>query len=156
MVESFETTVPTGANPPYVGITQSTAAGVTDGTYSMLVDIDNSMTSSWIAMNYGASTYTDWKNHTKIRFDLHRPALDHGWNLEVNLGLNAEGATWTQTQLVNWLWLNANTGTSETLEFDYSAMRAAAPATGNWWQLNLMFRTANGGQVYVDDVKFVT
>lgn len=155
LVESYETAVPIGANPPYTSIAQSSAAGVTEGTYSMMVTLDNTMTWAWITQDFGATTYADWKKRSKIRFDLHRPALASGWNLEVVIALNAPGATWTQQQLLNWVWLNGGASTSQTLEFDYSAMKAAAPATGISWQFNLLFRSGNGGEVYVDNVRFV-
>jgi hypothetical protein len=154
LLESYETGVPTGANPPYTSITQSTAAGVTDGSYSMLVTVDNSGTWSTIVQNYGASAFADWKNHSKIRFDVHRAAMGAGWNLAVDIALNGDGAPWTQTSLVNWVWLNAGDSSSETLVYDYSAMKAAAPATGTWWQFNLVLRSGQGGDVYIDNIRF--
>jgi len=154
-VESYEEALPTGKNPPYVSIEAADEAGVTDGAKSLKVVVDNSMTWEWLGQSFGAPVYEAWKKHSKVRFDVHRPALAEGWNLEVQVGLNADGATWTQSQVMNWEWLNGGASSTKTLEFDYSAMKAAAPATGAWWQLNLLFRSAQGGTVYLDNVRFV-
>ena len=155
-VQSYEEDgLPTGKNPPYLGIETSTEAGVSDGSRSLKVVLDNSMTWEWLGQSFGAPVYEAWKKHSKVRFDVHRPVQSAGWNLEVQVGLNADGATWTQGQVMNWEWLNGGATATKTLEFDYSAMKAAAPATGAWWQLNLLFRSAQGGTVYVDNVRFV-
>ena len=154
-VESYEEALPTGKNPPYVSIEAVTEAGVTDGSKSLKVIVDNSMTWEWLGQSFGTSVYEAWKKHSKVRFDVHRPAQSAGWNLEVQVGLNADGATWTQRQLMDWEWLNGDTSASKTLEFDYSSMKATAPASSAWWQLNLLFRSAQGGTVYVDNVRFV-
>jgi len=119
------------------------------------VVVDNSMTWEWLGQSFGALVYEAWKKHSKVRFDVHRPSQTAGWNLEVQVGLNADGATWTQGQVMDWEWLNGGASAAKTLEFNYSAMKAAAPATGAWWQLNLLFRSAQGGTVYVDNVRFV-
>ena len=154
-VESYEEALPTGKNPPYVSIEAVTEAGVTDGSKSLKVIVDNSMTWEWLGQSFGTPVYEAWKKHSKVRFDVHRPAQSAGWNLEVQVGLNADGATWTQRQLMDWEWLNGDTSASKTLEFDYSSMKATAPASSAWWQLNLLFRSAQGGTVYVDNVRFV-
>lgn len=154
-VESYEEALPTGKNPPYVSIEAVTEAGVTDGSKSLKVIVDNSMTWEWLGQSFGTSVYEAWKKHSKVRFDVHRPAQSAGWNLELQVGLNADGATWTQGKLMDWEWLNGDTSASKTLEFDYSSMKATAPASSAWWQLNLLFRSAQGGTVYVDNVRFV-
>ena len=155
LVESYEESLPSGKNPPYVSVEAASDAGVTDGAKSLKVVVDNSMTWEWLGQSFGPSVYEAWKRHSKVRFDIHRPALSAGWNLEVQVGLNADGATWTQGQVLNWEWLNGGASAKKTLEFDYSAMKAGAPDTGAWWQLNLLFRSAQGGTVYVDNVRFV-
>jgi hypothetical protein len=156
LLESYETAVPIGENPPYIAIYQDTGAGVTEGTYAMHVMVDNSSTWKWIAQDFnGDATYATWKRHSKIRFDLHRPAQVQAWNLEAVVALNATGAAWTQGQVLNWVTLPANSAASQTLEFDYSAMRAAVPATGSWLQLNLLFRSSQGGDVMIDNVRLV-
>lgn len=156
LFESFEDGVPDGAEPP--ATSQSSEAGVTHGASSMRVDYGGNW--SWIGITKNG-TYADFKANKRILFDVHRPAMPAGANLEVVIALNAdnaadpEWAAWTQSQLLNWVWFNTGTAYTATLEFDYSAMRDAAPATGAWFQVNLMFRSSYADQhVYVDNVRF--
>ncbi len=154
MVDSFETAVPTAANPPYTSITQSTESGVTEGSTAMKVIVDNTMTYEWIGVTKDAAAYSNFKSNKRILFDLHRAPQDSGANLDVKLALNGDGATWTETQLLNWQWFNGGTDYKTTYEFDYTAMRDAAPDTGTWFQVNLMFRSGGGATVYIDNIRF--
>lgn len=164
VVDSFETLPllsPAAVNPPYTNVSQSTIAGVTHGTYSMQVDFTNA---SWSWMYTAdaagnnwrdAATYAKWRRHNKLKIDLYRPALDFGWNLEVLAAMNGPvGLGWQQLQLVSWVWLNNGVSSAETLVWDYSAIRDAAPASGTWWQLALLARGDIGGTVYFDNVRF--
>jgi hypothetical protein len=154
LLESFEAGAFAGAvNPPYTNVAQSTAAGVTDGTYSMLVNFDASQTWSWIGKNYAASSYADWRSRNKLVFDLHRAAEPFGWNLNFALAINGEMG-WNQAEVVAWVWHNAAESSSQTITWDYSAIKAAAPATGTYFQLNFMARGGFGGNVYIDNVRF--
>lgn len=154
LLESFESGVFTGAmNPPYTNVAQSTAAGVTDGTYSMLVNFDASQTWSWFGKNYDAATYTAWHNHSKLLFDLHREPETFGWNLNLAVAING-AMGWNQNEVVAWTWHNAGESSSQTITWDYSAIKAAAPATGTYFQLNFMARGAFGGNAYIDNVRF--
>lgn len=154
LFESFETAAPTTDGVPYTSITQDTTAGVTQGAHSMKVAVDNTMTWKWIGITKEGTSYADFKAHKRLLFDIHRTPKASGANLEVVLALNGDGASWTQTQLLNWQWFNANQAYTATLEFDYTAMRDAAPATGNWFQVNLMFRTGGGADVFIDNIRF--
>jgi hypothetical protein len=150
LFESFEDGVPAGAGPPTTS--QSSAAGVTHGTSSMRVDYAGNW--SWIGVTK-SGTYADFKANKRILFDIHRPAMPAGTNLEVVIALNGDGAAWTQQQLLNWVWFNAGQSYTATLEIDYTAMRDAAPATGEWFQVNLLFRSTGVDQhVYVDNIRF--
>ncbi len=156
LFESFEDGVPAGADPP--ATSQSSEAGVTHGSSSMRVDFASNW--SWIGITRNG-TYADFKANRRILFDVHRPAMPAGANLEVVIALNADNAgdpewsAWTQAQLVNWVWFNAGQSYTATLEFDYTAMRDAAPATGEWFQVNLLFRSSYADQhVYVDNIRF--
>ena len=154
LVESFETSVFPGPNPPYTTIAQSSSSGVTEGTYSMQVDFDSSSAWQWMGNSYGASTYSDWLGHTKLQFDLHREAENFGWNLNFAVAMNGDMG-WNQQEVVAWDWLNAGESSSQTITWDYSSIRNAAPQGGTYWQLNLMARGSYGGTVYVDNVRFV-
>lgn len=87
--------------------------------------------------------------------DLTRVTGANGANLEFVIAINgAQG--WNQAQLVNWTWQNQNETSSQTLEWDYSAIAAAAPTEGTWWQLNIMARSGQLNQtVYLDNIQFV-
>lgn len=171
LVESFETHPlmknSSGAppnNPPYTNVTQSTVAGVTDGTYSLTASFTNA-DYSWMYkavanggvtnLYYGASTYFQWYRHKTLKIDLHRPALTWGWNLEFAMAINGPQG-WQQNQLVPWLWQNADESSSQTLTWDYSAIRDTVGPSGGYWQLAMMARgnVAGGGTVYVDNLRF--
>jgi hypothetical protein len=154
LVESFETGVYSGSNPPYVSITQSSSAGVTDGAYAMEIVFDNSSSWAWMGKTYGATAYEDWYDHTKMQFDLHRKAEDFGWNLNFAVGVNGPQG-WQQLEPVAWTWHNAGESSSQTITWDYSALRATAPDSGTWWQLNLMARGSYGGTIHIDNVRFI-
>jgi hypothetical protein len=154
LVESFETSVFPGSNPPYTTIAQSSAAGVTDGTYSMQVAFDNSGTWSWMEGNYGATTYSDWQSHYKLQFDLHRAAESFGWNLNLAVAINGPQG-WHQVESVAWDWHNAGQSSSQTITWDYSAIQSGAPVSGTWWQMSLMARGSYGGTIYIDNVRFI-
>jgi len=147
------------ANPPYAGIAQSSQAGVTDGSYSMRVDFTDG-TFSWLYIaapskeNSFYQAYGKWFNHNKIKLDVHRPPLDFGWNFALAMALNNNGG-WRQYEfLTNWPWLNPGESSTQTLEWDYSAIRATNAPGGNWLQLALAPRGMQGGTVYIDNVRF--
>jgi len=104
---------------------------------------------------YGASTYFQWYRHKTLKIDLHRPALSWGWNLEFALAMNG-AMGWQQNQLVPWVWLNPGESSSQTLTWDYSAIRDTVGPSGGSWQLALMARNnvEGGGTVYVDNLRF--
>jgi hypothetical protein len=126
LVESFETSVFPGSNPPYTTIAQSSAAGVTDGTYSMQVAFNNSGTWSWMEGNYGVTTYSDWKSHYKLEFDLHRAAESFGWNLNLAVAINGPQG-WNQVELVAWDWHNAGQSSHKRLRGITRPSRPAHP-----------------------------
>lgn len=152
-------------NPPYTNAAQSTVA-VTDGTYSFTASFTND-TWSWMYKAvvsgsvtnsyYGPATYFEWYRHKQLKVDLHRPALPWGWNLEFVLAMNGTAlGGWRQEQLLNWVWLNADAASSETLTWDYSAIRDAASPNGSSWQLGVMARgnAPGGGTIYIDNLRF--
>ncbi|MGN6554940.1 MAG: hypothetical protein ACTHLW_14630 [Verrucomicrobiota bacterium] len=161
LLESFESTSPfPAATAPYFNFEPSTTAGVTDGTYSLHVSYTNDSTWAWSgSTDYGAAAYDAWKTHSKLVFDLHRAAFTDGWNLELVAAIDGTMG-WNQSQLVNWVWLNAGESTSETITWDYSSLLGAAPATGTSWILNFMLRGSAGdinghsGDVYIDNIRF--
>jgi len=165
---------PPANNPPYTSVSQSTAAGVTDGTYSMevvygpAVSGQNWMYTAGPAGNntYDAPTYMKWRTHKTFKLDVHRPALDFspdqtGWNLEVYLAINKAAAAggWSQYELLPWVWLDNGVSTNQTLSWDYSALVETAPITGTWLQLVLSAKSIyggvyHGGTVYFDNARF--
>lgn len=170
LVDSFETTpVISGsaANPPYTAVGQSSAWS-SDGANSLAVSFDTSGSWTWLYVAGDAAgdnyfprqTYWDWYNYTTLQFDVHRPALGTGWNLDLGAGINGPQG-WNQNgDMINWVWQNAGDSTTATVSWDYSAIRAAAPApdlTGytDWWQLALYARGSYGGTVYIDNIRFV-
>ena len=168
LANSFESSPivdPAPANPPYTSIAQSTAAGVTDGTYSMQVDAIKSGAFSWFYTaiggnhDYDTATYLNWYGHSKLQIDLHRPALSAGWNLELVAAMNGPQG-WNQTTLRSWVWQNGGVATDQTLTWDYSAIRNAAPAPDgdDWFQFALSARNnsgpAEGFTIYLDNLRF--
>jgi hypothetical protein len=152
LVESFESGVYTANNPPYT--TAQSVEGATHGAFSMQVDFASGAQWSWMGSTYGAAVYDAWKNHTKLQFDVRRQAEAFGWNLELVVGTNGPQG-WNQVQVANWVWHNAGQTSDTTYTVDYSALAAAAPAGGTWWQLNLMARGSSGGTIFVDNVRFI-
>jgi len=154
LLTSFETAgelfPETATNTP---ITQSTLHA-TDGTYSMAMGVASDAW-SWSGKTYGAAEYAAWRANTTMTIDLTRVTGANGANLEFVIAINgAQG--WNQVQLVNWTWQNGNQTSSQTLEWDYSAIAAAAPTEGTWWQLNIMARSGQLNQtVYLDNIQFV-
>lgn len=170
LANSFETspvTSPAPVNPPYTSVGQSSSAGVTDGSYSMEINYDNSNGWSWLytadsAGNnwYNPTTYLNWYNHNKLQFDLHRPALGFGWNLELVVAMQGPQG-WQQKQMVNWVWQSAGASSSQTLTWDYTAIRGAAPVPNlspppyDWWQFAVVARGSYTGKIYIDNVRFI-
>jgi hypothetical protein len=97
--------------------------------------------------------YTDWRSRSKLVFDLHRAAEPFGWNLNFAVAINGEMG-WNQSEVVAWVWHNAAESSSQTISWDYSAIKATAPATGTYFQLHFMARGGSGGNVYIDNVRF--
>ncbi len=169
LVDSFETSpviAGTPANPPYTAVSQS-SVWASDGTSSLAVTFDSSMTWSWIyvagpsGQNYfPRETYWDWYNHTKLQFDVYRPASNPSGNLDVSAAMNGIQGWAQQADLINWVWQNTGQSSVTTVTWDYSALRNAAPAPDlvgytDWWQLALMPRGGSGGTVYIDNVRFI-
>lgn len=165
LVDSFENT-PVASNPgaPYASISQS-ATWASAGLASLAVDFTNSSTFKWFYTAgssgqgyYGASTYTDWYNHTKLQFDVHREAETFGWNLDLSVAMSGTQGWQQKLSVVNWVWHNAGQSSTETITWDYSAIRDTAPASGTWWQLAFAGRGNNGegGNFYIDNVQFVS
>jgi hypothetical protein len=152
LLESFELAPYTAPNPPYTSVVQSSSAGVTEGSYSMEVHYDSSTTWQWFGQEYDATAYTNWKSRNKLVFDLHRAAETFGWNLELVVSMDG-GMGWNQIQVLNWDWLNAGVSKTQTITWDYSAIKAAAPASGIF-KLNFMGRGGSGGNFYIDNVRF--
>jgi hypothetical protein len=154
VLTSFETAgelFPTTAtNTP---VSQSTLHA-TAGSYSMEMGVASGNW-AWSSKTYGAAEYAAWKANNTMTIDLTRVTGGNGANLEFVIAINgAQG--WNQAQLVNWTWQNQNQTSSQTLEWDYSAIAAAAPASGTWWQLNIMARSGQLNQtVYLDNIQFV-
>jgi hypothetical protein len=153
VLTSFETLgelFPTTAtNTP---ITQSTQHA-TDGTYSMAMGVANGNW-NWSSKTYGAAEYADWKANNTMTIDLTRVTGANGANLEFAIAVNGPQG-WQQVQLLNWVWQNGNLTTSQTLKWDYSAIAAAAPASGTWWQLNILARSGQLNQTaYLDKIQF--
>jgi hypothetical protein len=154
VLTSFETPgelFPTTAtNTP---VTQSTLHA-TDGTYSMAMGVASGNW-NWSTTTYGASAYADWKANNTMTIDLTRVTGANGANLEFVIAINGPQG-WQQVQLVNWVWQNENLASSQTLTWDYSAIAAAAPASGTWWQLNILARSGQLNQtVHLDTIQFV-
>lgn len=154
LLTSFETAgelFPTTAtNTP---VTQSTLHA-THGSYSMAMGVANDNW-NWSGKTYGAAAYDAWRSNTTMTIDLTRVTGANGANLEFVIAINgAQG--WHQATLVSWTWQNQNLTSSLTLEWDYSAIAAVAPASNTWWQLNIMARSGQANQtVYLDNIQFV-
>ncbi|MCU0779521.1 MAG: PEP-CTERM sorting domain-containing protein [Akkermansiaceae bacterium] len=140
----------TATNTP---ISQSTLYA-TDGTYSMAMGVASGNW-NWSSKTYGSTAYADWKANNTMTIDLTRVTGANGANLEFVIAINGPQG-WNQVQLVNWAWQNENLTSSQTLEWDYSAIAAAAPASGTWWQLNILARSGQLNQtVYLDNIQFI-
>ena len=174
VVDSFETLplvevsannpVPPNYVPPYTNVSESTI-GVTEGTYSMQLGFTNDAFNWLYTLDaaghdyHDAATYMRWLGHRTLKIDLYRPALDFspgstGWNLNVAAAMNGP-MIWQQIDLMpSWPWLNNGQSSTQTLIWDYSAIRNAAPTSGTWWQLALAVRGTYGGAAYLDNVRF--
>lgn len=156
LLESFESAVYAGPNPPYTSIAHSSDTGVTDGAKSMKVTFDNSGSWTWFGKtDYPAEAYTAWKNRRALKFDLHRAPEDFGWNLNLAVAVNGPMG-WQQSELVGWVWHNAAQTSSQTIVWDYSSIASAAPATGERFELHFMLRgnQGGGGNGYIDNIRF--
>jgi hypothetical protein len=142
----------TATNTP---ITRSSAYA-TQGISSMSTGIATDAW-NWSSKSYDGTAYTNWKANKRLLIDMTRVTTTAGGNMELVIAINGPQG-WQQKQLVNWEWQNAGLATSKTLEWDYSALAAAAPApTGpsDYFQLNIMARSGYSGQtVYLDNVRF--
>lgn len=140
----------TATNTP---ITQS-ALHATDGSFSMEMGVA-SVNWNWSGKTFGEAAYLAWRANDKMQIDLTRVTGANGANLEFVIAINGPQG-WNQVQLVNWVWQNENQTSSQTLEWDYSAIAAAAPTDGTWWQLNILARSGQLNQtVYLDNIQFV-
>lgn len=126
----------------------------TDGATSMAMGIAGGNW-HWSGKTYGEAAYQAWRANTKMTIDLTRVTGGNGANLEFVIAINGPQG-WNQAQLVNWTWQNQDLTTSQTLEWDYSAISTVAPAEGTWWQLNILARSGQANQtVYLDTIQFV-
>jgi len=146
------------ANPPYTNIARATA-GVTHGSYSMQIDFTNAAF-AWMYMAQPSKTdsfypaYGKWYNHRKVKLDLYRPPQPIGWNFNLAMAINNQGG-WQQIDLMpTWPWLNPGESSTQTLTWDYSAIRNANSPGGYWLQLVLSAHGSFGGTVYLDNVRF--
>ncbi len=147
------------ANPPYTNVTRSSSAGVTDGSYSMQIDFTNAAF-SWLYMAQPSKTdsyypaYGKWYNHSKVKLDLYRPPQPIGWNFNLAMAINNQGG-WQQIDLLPaWPWLNPGESSTQTLAWDYTAIRNGNQPGGYWLQLILSAHGSFGGTVYIDNVRF--
>jgi hypothetical protein len=156
LVTSFETDAElfptTATNAP---ITRTTTDGITHGSSAMAMGIASGSW-NWSSKNYPGSVYGSWKENKRLLIDMRRVTTSVGGNVEVVIAINGPQG-WNQRQLVNWTWQNANAAVSQTLEWDYSALTAGAPAPGDgdYFQISLVARSEYGGQtIYFDNLRF--
>jgi len=146
------------ANPPYTNISRS-ATGVTQGSSSMQIGFSDG-TFSWLYMAQPSKTdsyypaYGKWYAHSKVKLDVYRPPQPIGWNFNMAMAINNQGG-WQQIDLLpSWPWLNAGESSTQTLSWDYSAIRNANTPGGFWLQLVLSAHGSFGGTAYIDNVRF--
>ena len=165
LVTSFETEADlfTPMDPAIVGtaaVALSYSEGVTQGFASMET-VPTGYAWSWLQKNFDAATYQQWYDHNKLSIDFTRVTTAAG-NFELVAAMNGPQG-WNQQQLVNWAWTNPGQNQTQTLVWDYSAIRAAAPAPGSgaeadYWQLNLLPRTNPDYAPqfgYIDNIRFI-
>jgi len=169
LLESFETPpmispINPPANPPYTNISQSSGAGVSEGAYSMQMDVTNAdFAWTYVAGSpgrsnsyYASDAYSKWYNHKRLKLDLYRPPQAVGWNFNLFIAINNAGG-WQQSDLMpTWPWLNASQSSTQTLTWDYSVIRNQNTPGGTWMQLPLAGRSTVGGTVFIDNVRFTT
>ena len=165
LVTSFETEADlfTPMDPAIEGtaaVALSYTEGVTQGFASMEV-VPTGDAWSWLTKNFDASTYQQWYDHNQLSIDFTRVTTAAG-NFELVAAINGPQG-WNQQQLVNWAWQNPGVTNTQTLVWDYSVIRDAAPVPGSgtesdYWQLNLMPRTNPDYAPqygYIDNVRFI-
>jgi autotransporter-associated beta strand protein len=165
LVTSFESEADlfTPMDPSIAGtaaVALSYSEGVTQGFASMEV-VPTGYAWSWLTKNFDATTYQQWYDHNKLSIDLTRVTTAAG-NFELVAAMNGPQG-WNQQQLVNWAWQNPGITNTQTLVWDYTAIRDAAPAPGSgveadYWQLNLMPRTNPDYAPqfgYIDNIRFI-
>jgi len=165
LVTSFETEADlfTPMDPAIEGtaaVALSYTEGVTQGFASMEV-VPTGYAWSWLTKNFDASTYQQWYDHNQLSIDFTRVTTAAG-NFELVAAMNGPQG-WNQQQLVNWAWQNPGLTNTQTLVWDYSVIRDAAPVPGSgtesdYWQLNLMPRTNPDYAPqygYIDNVRFI-
>ncbi len=138
----------------------SYSEGVTQGFASMET-VPTGYAWSWLTKNFDASTYQQWYDHNQLSIDFTRVTTAAG-NFELVAAINGPQG-WNQQQLVNWAWQNPGMNETQTLVWDYSAIRDAAPAPGSgteadYWQLNLLPRTNpdySPQYGYIDNIRFI-
>ncbi len=165
LVTSFETEADlfTPMDPAIEGtaaVALSSVYGVTQGTASMEV-VPTGFTWNWLTKNFDATTYQQWYDHNKLSIDFTRVTTAAG-NFELVAAMNGPQG-WNQQQLVNWAWTNPGLNETQTLVWDYTAIRDAAPAPGSgaeadYWQLNFVPRTNPDYAPqygYIDNIRFI-
>ena len=165
LVTSFDTEADlfTPMDPAIEGtaaVALSYSEGVTQGFASMET-VPTGYAWSWLTKNFDASTYQQWYDHNQLSIDFTRVTTAAG-NFELVAAINGPQG-WNQQQLVNWAWQNPGMNETQTLVWDYSAIRDAAPAPGSgteadYWQLNLLPRTNpdySPQYGYIDNIRFI-
>ena len=165
LVMSFDTEADlfTPMDPTIEGtatVALSYTAGVTEGFASMEV-VPTGYAWSWLQRNFDATTYQQWYDHNQLSIDFTRVTTAAG-NFELVAAINGPQG-WNQQQLVNWAWQNPGITDTQTLVWDYSEIRDAAPAPGfgteaDYWQLNLLPRTNPDYAPqygYIDNIRFI-
>ncbi len=165
LVTSFETEADLFApmDPAIEGtaaVALSSVYGVTQGIASMET-VPTGYAWSWLTKNFDATTYQQWYGHNKLSFDFTRVTTAAG-NFELVAAMNGPQG-WNQQQLVNWAWTNPGLNETQTLVWDYTAIRDAAPAPGSgtdadYWQLNFLPRTNpdySPQYGYIDNIRFI-
>jgi MYXO-CTERM domain-containing protein len=165
LVTSFETEADlfTPMDPAIEGtaaVALSYVYGVTEGIASMET-VPTGYAWSWLTKNFDATTYEQWYAHNKLSIDYTRVTTAAG-NFELVAAMNGPQG-WNQQQLVNWAWTNPGLNETQTLVWDYTAIRDAAPAPGSgteadYWQLNFLPRTNPDYAPqygYLDNIRFI-
>lgn len=129
---------------------------VTQGTSSMSMGVATS-DYIWSSKSYDSTAYANWKANKRLLIDMTRVTTASGANVEMFVAIDGPQGL-QEKLLINWEWQNSGLTTSRTLEWDYSALAAAAPAPvgpEDLFQLKIMARSTGTGQtLYLDNIRF--